>query len=574
MAAALILSEPVSRAGTRKQAVPWLVSLVLFLLSVSAAHAQAVQPRAGASPQLTGPLPAMPAGDLSHDYPFDASLVPVSDYGFTEKEFFFSGDTSDGSYTSRMLVRRPADPARFSGTTIVEWANPAPGFDLDLLWAESAASIMRSGDAFVLVTAETDSLYTPKTGLKAWSPQRYAPLSMPQGDSSTQGDSSASLRDSLQIFGQALNAIRSSASDAPLGGLATGHLIATGGSRSAVMITAYARSMSGGVDGYLIWDLSTGTPEVGAKVGDDTPADAETIPSPTGDGGPPVLWINTETDAARTHTTPDGPEYRLWELAGATHVDLYLWNYYAAMEARDLGVDLQVPNCGYRPLSRIPTRYALDAAIADLTTWITTNTPPPSQPSLRYDSQGNVVRDDYGNALGGVRLPDEAVPTAASGADNSGQGDCATWVGHSIPFSADILRSLYPTHADYVNDVNSAATAAVNAGVMLPFDAQETINAADAADIPPAAPSSPARRPKSCERRRTVSIKIPATVRRRRVLRARISIKGRRAVRARGGQRVRLVLRSGPSARVRVRIALRLRGGKLVVKVRTYSMCR
>jgi Alpha/beta hydrolase domain len=558
-----------------------LACIALFLLSVSGAHAQAVLPSvsgslsgtapdggqlAGSLPHVSAPLPAMPAGDLSRNYPFDASLVPVSEYGYTEKEYFFSGDTSEGSYTSRMLVRRPADGARFSGTTIVEWANASPGFDVDLLWAHSAASIMRSGDAFVLVSAEADGVSTPKTGLKAWSPERYAPLSMPQGDSSV------AARSSFQIFGQALEAIRSSAGDAPLGGLATGQLIATGGSRSAAMITTYARqygSLYGGVDGYLIWDLSTGTPGMGA----DAPADAETVPSPTTAGGPPVLWINTETDAARTRTTPDGPEYRLWELAGAAHVDDHLWDYYAAMKSRDFGVESQMPNCTYRPFSRIPTRYALDAAIADLTTWINSLRPPPSQPSLRYDAQGNLVRDGYGNALGGVRLPDEAVPTAASGPDNSGGGACTPWAGHSIPFSADLLRSLYPTHADYVNMVTRAATAAVDAGVMLPYDAQEAINAADAADVPPRAPP-PSARPKSCAARRAVAIRIPATLRGRRVLRARISTKGRRAVSARGGQRVRLVLRRGRRATVSVRIALRLRGGKRVVKVRTYRMCR
>jgi hypothetical protein len=557
-----------------------VVCLALLLLSVSAAHAQAVVPRVSGSlcgtamdggqltglPHVTGPLPTMQAGDLSRNYPFDASLVPVSEYRYTEKEYVFSGDTSEGSYRSRMLVRRPADPARFSGTTIVEWANAAPGFDVDLLWAHSAAAIMRSGDAFVLVSAEADGVSTPKTGLKAWSPKRYAPLSIPQGDSSV------AARASFQIFGQALQAVRSSAGDAPLGGLATGRLIATGGSRGAVMITAYARqygSLYGGVDGYLIWDLSTGTPGMGA----DSPADAETIPSPTPAGGPPVLWINTESDAARTRTTPDGPEYRLWELAGATHVDLHLWNYYAALQGRDFGVEPQLPKCTYRPFSRIPTRYALDAAIADLTTWIETQRPPPSQPSLRYDTQGNLVRDRYGNAFGGVRLPDQAVPTAASGPDNSGEGRCTTWPGHSIPFGADVLRNVYPTHADYVNKVTRAATAAVDAGVMLPYDAQEAIHAAAAADVPPRAPSPPARR-KSCAARRAVSIKIPATLRGRRVLRARISTKGRRAVSARGGRRVRLVLRRGHRATVRVRIALRLRGGKRIVKVRTYRMCR
>ncbi|HWD74214.1 MAG TPA: alpha/beta hydrolase domain-containing protein [Solirubrobacteraceae bacterium] len=552
-----------------------LICVALFLLSISPARAHAPVLRVSGSlsasrgtatdgglvldsPTVTGPLPAVRAGDPSRNYPFDASLVPVSEYGYTEKEYFFSGDTSVGSYTSRMLVRRPTDPADFSGTAIVEWANDAQKFDLDLLWAESAADIMRSGDAFVLVSAQTEGVYAPNTALKAWNPQRYAPLSMPRVGSDVEEPAS------FQIFGQALEAIRSGASGAPLGGLQTERLIATGGSESAVTMTTYASQYGpryGGVDGYLIWDLST------ASLGD-SPPKAETIPSPTTTAGPPVLWINTESDAARTRTTPDGPEYRLWELAGASHVDFDLWEYNAAIERRDFGSWPALPTCTYRPFSRIQTGYALDAGIADLTTWIKTNTPPPSQPPLQYDGQGNVVRDSYGNALGGVRLPDEAVPTAASGGQNSGAG-CS---GYSIPFTAEVLRDLYPTHADYVAKVKWAAEAAVEADVMVPYDAQQAVDAAAAADIPPGVATGHSA--KSCAARRAVSIRIPPTFRRRRVLRARITTAGHRAIITHGGRRVRLVLRRRTGDKVRVRIALRLHGGKRVVQVRAYRMCR
>jgi hypothetical protein len=487
--------------------------------------------------------------------------VPVSEYGYTEKEYFFSGDTSVGSYTSRMLVRRPTDPADFSGTVIVEWANVAQKFDLDMLWAESAVDIMRSGDAFVLVSAQTEGVSGPSTALKAWNSQRYAPLSMPSVGSDVEEPAS------FQIFGQALEAIRSAASGAPLGGLQTERLIATGGSESAVTMTTYASQYGprfGGVDGYLIWDLST------ASLGD-SPAKAETIPSPTTTAGPPVLWINTESDAAHTRTTPDGPEYRLWELAGASHVDFDLWEYDEALKARDFGWKPAMPNCTYRPFSRIHTRYALDAGIADLTTWMKTNTPPPSQPPLEYDAQGNLVRDTYGNALGGVRLPDEAVPVAASGGANTGSGCGAR--GYSIPFSANTLRNLYPTHAAYVAKVKLAAEAAEAADVMLPYDAQQAVNAALAADVPPEAPA-PQRHPAPCPARRAVSIRIPATLRGHRVLRASISTARHRAISARGGQRVRLELRRASGHTVSVHIVFRLHGGKRVVQVRTYRMCR
>jgi hypothetical protein len=521
-------------------------------------------------PKVTGPIGAVQAGDPSRNYPFDASLVPVSEYGYTESEYFFSGDTSSGSYTSRMLVRRPADPARFSGTVIVECANPMPGFDVDLLWTEAAADIMRSGDAFVLVTAQPEGVYSHDTGLKAWSPKRYAPLSMPQNSSSASqpGGSSAAELGSLQIFGQALEAIRSQAGVAPLDGLQVKRLIATGGSESAVWMTGYASqfgSLYGGADGYLIWDLSSASPLMHG----DGPANAKTFPSPTGAGGPPVLWINTESDAARTHTTPDGPEYRLWEVAGTTHVDMDMFEYVADLEGRDFGGKSTFPNCKYPPLSRIPTGYALDAGIADLTAWIQTGTPPPSQPPLQYDAQGNVVRDAYGNAVGGVRLPAEAVPTAATGPENSGPGFCIS-AGHTIPFSADVLRDLYPTHADYAAKFNRAAQAAVAAGVMLPYDAQQAVNAASSANVPPAASVAP----KSCAAKRAVWIRIPVTIRRQHVLRARITTPGHHPVSARGGRRVRLVVQRRTSDRVTVRIALRLRAGKRVLQVRTYQMCR
>ena len=37
-------------------------------------------------------------------------------------------------YRTRLLVRRPADPARFSGTVVVSWLNVGAGFDLDPEW--------------------------------------------------------------------------------------------------------------------------------------------------------------------------------------------------------------------------------------------------------------------------------------------------------------------------------------------------------------------------------------------------------------------------------------------------------
>src|SRR5438270_11620905 len=81
------------------------------------------------SAHVTGPIPRGPVGDPSHNYPFFSARQNLAGYGYTEQEFYFSGTTLGGPYTSRMLVRRPTSPARFSGTVVVEWFNVSTGYD-------------------------------------------------------------------------------------------------------------------------------------------------------------------------------------------------------------------------------------------------------------------------------------------------------------------------------------------------------------------------------------------------------------------------------------------------------------
>ena len=53
-----------------------------------------------------------------------------------------------------MVVRRPADPARFSGTLLLEWLNVSGGFDADPDWAFMHEEIFRQGHAYVAVSAQ------------------------------------------------------------------------------------------------------------------------------------------------------------------------------------------------------------------------------------------------------------------------------------------------------------------------------------------------------------------------------------------------------------------------------------
>src|SRR5699024_1578182 len=94
-----------------------------------------------AQTEVAGPIPetdgqTMSSSMVNARVPFD-----VADYGFVEEEYILSGtssiyDDSDGEarpideaeYTNNILVRRPADPADFSGVVLVDILNASNGF--------------------------------------------------------------------------------------------------------------------------------------------------------------------------------------------------------------------------------------------------------------------------------------------------------------------------------------------------------------------------------------------------------------------------------------------------------------
>ena len=119
---------------------------------------------AGATPvpKVTGPLPVTSYPVAS--YPFGAAdhqQVPqdLHKIGYVEEEYLASGKanvyswpapgpavvrTPGAPYTTRVLVRRPANPARFSGTVIVEILNPSNAFDLNIGWGARPAPDRRA----------------------------------------------------------------------------------------------------------------------------------------------------------------------------------------------------------------------------------------------------------------------------------------------------------------------------------------------------------------------------------------------------------------------------------------------
>src|SRR3984885_11184131 len=118
-------------------------------------------------PKLTGPIPV-----TADSFPFLAANrvfqpLDLKKAGYVEEEFIDSGTANvydwaaDGSlsvktanapYATRILVRRPANRARFSGHAIVELLNPARRFDWAMMSGYSRDSFIERGDAWVGIT--------------------------------------------------------------------------------------------------------------------------------------------------------------------------------------------------------------------------------------------------------------------------------------------------------------------------------------------------------------------------------------------------------------------------------------
>lgn len=146
----------------------------------------------------------------------------------------------------------------------------------------------------------------------------------------------------------------------------------------------------------------------------------------------------------------------------------------------------------------------MNAALRHLADWAGGGARPPSGQPL-----STVLRDPAtGLATGGVRLPDVTVPTRTLtgardttgsgvfcglyGARDPWNGDADAWDRHDDgdpsdphfpPTAEPVLSRLYPTHADYVDKVRTAAQTSVGAGYLLPEDAAAIVAAAQDSGI-------------------------------------------------------------------------------------------
>jgi hypothetical protein len=212
----------------------------------------------------------------------------------------------------------------------------------------------------------------------------------------------------------------------------------------------------------------------------------------------PTLMYQTESDLLVLNSLPsnqpDSRMFRLWEVAGTAHADVYTLD----LGHSDVGDDPSIaavvestqgaPIPGFitcdLPINSGPAHWVLKAGLRGLVDWITDDTPLPEAPRLLLEEDGNAFQlDELGNVLGGIRTNYVDAPVAVlSGLGQTSDGFCRIY-GTTSLFDGEQLAELYPTEQDYLDAVEAAVDAAVDEGFLLPVDAALIVSDAEASGI-------------------------------------------------------------------------------------------
>lgn len=403
-------------------------------------------------------------------------------------------------YATRLLVIRPRDPRRFSGTVQL---NPSHPFRGNFNWQTLAPYVLERGDTFVTVMIGADEntrratpgpvpAMAPRT-LKWFNPTRYAGVDWPDDEDGIRWD----------VFSDTARLLR--ASDGPLRQLKVRHVFASGWSFTGSFLRTFineglhdrARQSSGKplIDGYLIgisgFSFRSGYLPLSSKLavpGVDDPRRANRAIDV------PVIELQSENEAItnREPQTPDRDRapgaHRLYELPGTTHGSGGPRSFLAERQiAWRLGQPFVPPAepCPY-PQTDIDIAAFARATHANLERWAKGGAAPPRATRLRHRGLEQ-IRDANGNTLGGIRPAQVSVPLARYGKAPEGSpcdlappgiGSPALAM-RRVPLSRERLRQLYPGgRADYLRRFDSVVDALVrDRWLRLPEARQQKVEA-------------------------------------------------------------------------------------------------
>jgi hypothetical protein len=517
-----------ARRFAEPAAVVGLAALVLSM-SPSAYALTAITPSVPTLPEVQGPVPVTATSRPWAQASTAVEPVDLDKMGYVEEEYFIRGvartldwpaagalnELARGPYITRILVRRPRDAKRFSGTVVVEPLNPSIRYDAPLIWGSAWRHFLRDGDTWIGVTIKPVAI----SSLKEFDSARYARLGfpnplppsqtcgqdklpMPRGllpAESTPATENGLMWDALSQVGAL---VKSSDPRNPLQAETVKRLYMAGDSQSGGFVFNYAQAIHSFVldtSGKPLWDGYVATVATGPGL----PLHQCAAPIPPGDPrlairpvGVPLIALASQSEIRQLRRRPDGdiaPDlFRGYELAGSSHI--HLGDDAGTPSPADIDrtsgrgfVSTATCKQDGAPGNDVPLGFFLNAIFANLERWSTSGVRPPQGNPIDVIAPGTptaqVRTDSEGNALGGIRSPHLDVPIARYHARMDGPGICELW-GWREPLTKAEIARLYPTKKAYVAKVTASVDALVRRRWLELADGKLLILAAKAEPIP------------------------------------------------------------------------------------------
>ncbi len=482
----------------------WAQALVaaVILCVATTANAQNVP-----VPKATGPVPA-----TLESYPFagqDGStpFADLSKVGYVEEEYIITGNanvydlaqdgavsvkTPNGAYGTRILVRRPADPARFNGTVIFEPMFAARRFDWPMMWGYTHNYVLETGAAWVGVTLPASA-----QGMRKFNPTRYGQLSFespspcpPAGNAAPAAAPAPATEEGMKfdMFAQVAALLKSGT----LNGLRAQYVFATGqgGDLPTYINTIHSRSNFNGkpvFDGYVMRPGIAPT-----RINECSPAPGNNDPrrnikpanvpvvivAAQGEAIPNVGFRRPDADAANDI-------FRFYEVAGVGHIDW--WAYYGFPRYED-----QVASVGSAQgpaswpfavtctpaISLFPTPVlgnSYNAVFQNLDQFVRRGTKLPASAPLIVKGAGtpeaDYVYDQHGHGTGGFRSVYVDVPAANYFTSSPGPGVCRE-MGYVNPWNWAKLDQIYGSFKNYATKAEQSIDRLVRERWLTPGDAR------------------------------------------------------------------------------------------------------
>lgn len=461
----------------------------------------------------TPALPSVTAVPDSSVAPLSSATRPGTEYsdlakaGYVEQEFYLSGVAPaitaagerlfDAPYVTRILVRRPIDPARFNGTVIIE---PFSWFgERGAGWILTREYLLRKGYAYVGYTLninrplvdpkfpdskedaasqDTNALYRGIVNfdfMRRFDYARYAPLGGYYDPARFKrgGEPDPFAPQSQGIGAQLARLLKSGEAAQPMGGLRVKRVYVNSWAVTAQVWMDYLDQGR-----HQDWRMPDGSPLIDAymtgkmafgEVGGDVVRVPRRMP-----GDVPFVTVYSQSEAMHDAiegivlpSDSDNPMMRYYEVAGMPHLRMAdLGTQHRELFATDVGKQSD-PRC--TTLYDEPSEVIVSALLDVMDTWVRTGKPMPRAARMVRKGKGMARDAESGNLIGGVRPPWILAPGASYLTEQETR--CGLVYDTKVEFSSARLRRIYGTYANYAKRFEVAKRAAIRQGYLLLEDA-------------------------------------------------------------------------------------------------------